>query len=171
MIFTEEAASLRRVTLRSKEAKRIIRDFSEKYPWTARLIRPHGKVEALEVGNGRLLIVDGSPLILEVEDYMIPTLRFEEALKGLPTVVVDMGGCPPYLPGRGRHGSRRQVILGAFEMDGIVRVVDERYGKTLCIGVALASSSEVSRLGRGRIVKNLHYVGDDAWGVLDSIKQ
>ncbi|MGC8849526.1 MAG: PUA domain-containing protein, partial [Candidatus Bathyarchaeia archaeon] len=57
-----------------------------------------------------------------------------------------------------------------FGRDGVVRVVDERHGKALCVGVALASSSEIFSLGRGRVVKNLHYVGDEVWRVLDSIK-
>ncbi|MEM2122797.1 MAG: PUA domain-containing protein [Candidatus Bathyarchaeia archaeon] len=162
--------SLRRVTLRSKEARRILRDFSDRYPWVRDCIRVHGRIEAVGVGVGRLLIVDGSPLIFEVGDFMVPTLRFEKALNGLPMVTVDMGAVPHICRGADVMAPGVKSVEGSFEESGIVRVVDERYGKALCVGAALASSSEFNRVSRGRLVKNLHYVGDDVWRFLDSIK-
>ncbi|MBS7646033.1 MAG: PUA domain-containing protein [Candidatus Bathyarchaeia archaeon] len=161
---------MRRVTLRAKEARRILRGFSDRYPWVEAFIRVRGRVEAVELGVGRLLIVDGSPLILEFGGFMVPTLAFEEALNGLPVVVVDMGAVPHICRGADVMAPGVRSVRGVFERDGVVRVVDERHGKALCVGVALASSSEVLSLGRGRVVKNLHYVGDEAWRVLYSIK-
>ncbi|NIM46041.1 MAG: hypothetical protein GTN80_02215 [Nitrososphaeria archaeon] len=48
--------------------------------------------------------------------------------------------------------------------------MDERYRKALSVGIALTSSSGMSRLEQGRVVKNLHHVGDGVWMVLNSIK-
>jgi len=156
--------------LRAKEARRVLKAFLEEYLWVRDVIDIRGKVEAVRVGEARLLIVDGSPLILEVEGFTVPTLAFREALDGLPMVVVDMGAVPHICRGADVMAPGVRSVEGSFEEGEVVRVVDERYGKALSIGAALTSSSEVSRLGRGKVVKNLHYVGDSVWRILDSIK-
>jgi len=162
--------SLRRVTLRAKEARRVLGEFLGEYPWVKDVIDVRGKVEAVRVEGARLLIVDGSPLILEVGGFTVPTLVFREALDGLSTVVVDMGAVPHICRGADVMAPGVRSVEGSFEEGEVVQVVDERYRKALSVGAALTSSSEASRLGRGKVVKNLHYVGDPVWRILDSIK-
>jgi len=54
-------------------------------------------------------------------------------------------------------------VRGEFGAGAIVRVVDERHGKAIAIGRALFSSEEIQAMERGRVVENLHYVGDKIW--------
>jgi len=42
-------------------------------------------------------------------------------------------------------------------------VRDIRYSKALAIGKALKSSVEIMAEKKGKVIKNLHYVGDKIW--------
>jgi len=57
-------------------------------------------------------------------------------------------------------------IQGDFGKNDFVLVVDERYGKPLAIGVALTDSQTMRSLKQGKILENVHYVGDKLWNQL-----
>ena len=54
-------------------------------------------------------------------------------------------------------------IIGDFKKGDLVLVVDEKYGKPLAVCEALYSSEEISKMSKGKVLKNLHYVGDKVW--------
>jgi predicted RNA-binding protein (TIGR00451 family) len=43
-------------------------------------------------------------------------------------------------------------------------VRDVTHGKALAIGRALKSTPEIEAARKGKVVENLHYVGDRLWG-------
>jgi predicted RNA-binding protein (TIGR00451 family) len=57
-------------------------------------------------------------------------------------------------------------VDGDFEKNDILLVVDERFGRSLAIGVALSDSQTMRKLAHGKFVKNFHYVGDKLWNLL-----
>jgi len=57
-------------------------------------------------------------------------------------------------------------IEGEFQADEFLLVIDERHRKPLAIGKALFNSEHMRNLKQGRIIKNLHYVGDKLWKLL-----
>jgi PUA domain protein len=57
-------------------------------------------------------------------------------------------------------------IEGDFEEGEFVLIVDERFLKKLAIGVSLYDSYTIRTLKRGKIVKNMHYVGDKLWSLI-----
>ena len=156
---------MKRVTLRAKDAKRLLQGFLEEYPWI-KGIDTHSRVEVVQLDALRLFYVSGSPLILETQRRNIPTLISKDVLKGLPVVVVDMGAVPFICRGADIMVPGIKSVDDFFAKDTIVQVVDERYRKALSIGIALASSSDFLSMKQGRVVKNLHYVGDTAWKLL-----
>ena len=145
-----------RYTVRSKMAKEFTSTFSRLYG-----VYFKGKVQIeVEEDGYRLYYINGEPSALEVEGWVIPTLSFRSVVDRLPRVVVDMGaishicnGADVMAPGI--------VSSSVFTSGSVVVVVDERYGKPLAIGVAVVDSA--AGLERGRVVKNLHYVGDAVW--------
>ena len=42
-------------------------------------------------------------------------------------------------------------------------IIDETHGKKLAVGIALFASNEMNSLNSGKVIKNLHYVGDEIW--------
>jgi PUA domain protein len=46
-----------------------------------------------------------------------------------------------------------------------VQVVEERHGKPLALGVALFDAGEIREKKSGKMVKTIHYIGDELWNV------
>jgi predicted RNA-binding protein (TIGR00451 family) len=49
--------------------------------------------------------------------------------------------------------------------DHPVLIVEEKYGKPLAVGVALYDAEEMEACGKGKVIKTIHYVGDDLWNI------
>ncbi len=47
--------------------------------------------------------------------------------------------------------------------DDAVAIVDQTHKKPLAVGIALHSSEEMQKVSSGKVVKNIHYVGDWIW--------
>ncbi len=45
-------------------------------------------------------------------------------------------------------------------------VVDEKHGKALAVGASLFDSDKLSATKKGKVVVNLHYVGDLIWELI-----
>ena len=60
-------------------------------------------------------------------------------------------------------------VHGDFNENDLILVVDERHGKSLAIGVALFNSQTMRSLKQGKVVKNVHYVGDKLWNLVKTL--
>ena len=101
--------------------------------------------------------------------FITPTLNFSEILDTLPKVVVDMGAVPHICNGADVMVPGI-VETDSFEEKTIVRVVDERHGKNISVGVSLMSSNKILEAERGKAVKNIHYIGDRIWKFIRELK-
>ncbi|RME79017.1 MAG: RNA-binding protein, partial [Methanobacteriota archaeon] len=110
-----------------------------------------------------LLYVDGKLLAFLRDGEVIPSLvAVMEKIVALPKVVVDVGAIR-YIAS-GADVMRPGIVeLDDFDEGSIVAVVDERHGKELAIGKALKSSEEIKKASAGKVIKTLHYVGDNMW--------
>jgi PUA-domain protein len=154
----------RRYFLREKEAKRVLLEVSERLGTDVeRFFGSKTRVEVNETENAELLIFDGKPLFARFNGEIFPTLSFEELFSVIPRIVVDMGAVPYVCKGADVMAPGVRAVNGKFKENALVIVVDERHGKPLAIGVALLSSEDMKDVTGGKIVKNLHYVGDKLW--------
>ena len=80
----------------------------------------------------------------------------------LPKVVVDMGAIP-YVCNGADIMAPGITEMDPFAAGDLVVVRDVTHGKALAIGRALKSASEIEVAKKGRVVENLHYVGDRLW--------
>jgi PUA domain protein len=80
----------------------------------------------------------------------------------LPNVVVDMGAIP-YVCNGADIMAPGITNMDSFKEGDLVVVRDVTHGKALAIGRALKSSSDVEAVRKGKVVENLHYVGDRLW--------
>ncbi|MCX8151016.1 MAG: DUF1947 domain-containing protein [Candidatus Bathyarchaeota archaeon] len=153
-----------RFSLKTKEAKQIISQVSEKLKIDLESVFGSKiNVEVVEADFGQLLLLRGKPALFRKKETFLPTLTSNELLKALPKVVVDMGavrfvcnGADVMAPGIVRYE-------GEFGANDITVVIDEKHNKPLAIGEVLYNSNEVKNVKQGVIVKNLHYVGDKVW--------
>lgn len=42
-------------------------------------------------------------------------------------------------------------------------IVDEKFGKNIALGLADVDSTAMKSANRGKVVMNVHYVGDEIW--------
>jgi PUA domain protein len=160
----------RRYSLKSKEAKQIITQASEKLKVNLEdIFGSKANVEVAEADSIQLLLISGKPLLFKVGDAVWPTLMADEILTQSPKVVVDMGavrfvcnGADVMAPGIVRYE-------GEFSKGDVVRVVDEKHGKPLAIGEILYNTKEAKDTKQGAVVKNIHYVSDKIWNFAKTI--
>lgn len=152
-----------RLHLKDKEARQLIKEFIERYPASEPMLKSAEVFEELAVDGNYVFFVDGKPLILRTQAGLLPSLKFEEFINTLPRIVVDMGAISHVTNGAQimRPGIRQ--FTGDFASGSLVVIVDEKYGKSIALGRADMDSNAMRSQTKGRVVTNLHYVGDDYW--------
>lgn len=157
----------RRHFLKEKEAKRFLLEVSKKLGTDIeQLLGSKTGVEVNETEIAEIFLFDGRPLLARSNGVLFPILYFEELFFIIPKIVVDMGAVPYVCKGADVMAPGVVAIKGEFEENDLLLVVDERHGKPLAVGVALFGSEDMKVLNSGKIVKNLHYVGDKLWNYL-----
>jgi PUA domain protein len=162
----------RRYSVKSREAKQIVLQASEKLKVNLeKFFGSKANVEIVEVDLGQLFLINGKYLFFKMVDDILPTLMADEILAELPEVVVDMGavrfvcnGADVMAPGIVRYE-------GEFRKGDIVRVVDEKHGKTLAIGEMLYGPEEIKKVKQGAVVKSFHYVSDKIWSFAKTLAE
>lgn len=159
--------TFRRHFLKEKEATQLLLSFSQKLKTSPKqLFGTKIHVESTETRAGKIFIINGKPLLASYENTFLPTLIFKEALNRLPKIVVNMGAVPHICNGADVMAPGVVQIEGEFQADEFLLVIDERHRKPLAIGKALFNSEHMKNLKQGRILRNLHYVGDKLWKLL-----
>jgi PUA-domain protein len=157
----------RRHFLKEKEAKRFLLEASKTLGIDIeQLLGSKTGVEVNETETADIFILNGRSLLAKSKGMLFPTLSFKELFSIIPKVVVDMGAVPYVCKGADVMAPGVVAIKGEFEEKELLLVVDERHGKPLAVGVALLSSETMKSVNVGKIVKNLHYVGDKLWNYM-----
>lgn len=142
--------------MRSKDARKLLEELSSVFGEL-----DAKKVELAEFEEKKVYIIDDRIEFIEDENGLYPYLG-GSYLDIVPRVVVDMGairfvcnGADVMAPGI--------VEVDTFEADSIVIIRDVTHGKALAVGKANKSSTEIMNDKKGKVIKNLHYVGDKLW--------
>jgi PUA domain protein len=120
-------------------------------------------VEGGETEDGvKVYLLDDEILLFESEEILYPTLRCK-CVDSLPAVIVDMGAIPFICKGADVMAPGITEIKTPFEEGALVVVRDVKHGKALAIGKALKPSAAIMAEKKGKVIHNLHYVGDKIW--------
>jgi len=156
--------------LRKKELKEILKAFSERLGVSIEdLSLSLKKAEVIETSELRVILIDGKPRIIEINGELYPTLLFTEILESIAKVIVDMGAVPHVCNGADVMAPGVVGVEGEFDEGDIVVVLDERNRVPLSIGEALMSSEQIRSAKRGKVVQNIHHVGDSVWKLLKAL--
>ncbi len=156
----------RRYTLSKRERRLIMGELGKQYPGFT--VDKNVVVEIYEEkGLGRILLLDGVPAFFTYGDKWFPHLKYllKQMIPGIPVIVVDMGAVKPLLRGADLMAPGIRRVEGDFREGDPVVVVDEKYGKPFMVGKALIDSKPLidGIVKRGRVVENIHRVGDKLW--------
>jgi len=121
-----------------------------------------GIIEIVELQDNReVVLVNKKPIAFRTQDGIFPTLFSIEEIP-LKRVIVDMGAVSHVAGGADIMAPGIVSTDEGISMGDCVVIVDERHGKALAIGLALVGGASMKG-PKGRVVKNLHHVGDEIW--------
>jgi malignant T-cell-amplified sequence len=142
--------------MRSRDARQLIEVLSKNFGNVQA-----EKVEVAEFEEKKIYILNDKIEFLRDENGIYPFLG-GNYLDFLPQVVIDMGairfvcnGADVMAPGI--------VETSEFSEGSVIVIRDVTHGKALAIGVALKSNHEIESSIKGKVIKNIHYVGDKLW--------
>ena len=121
------------------------------------------KKERIEEGDGKIL-KDGEIVIFEHKGKLAPSLKLVMKRDVLKKVTVDMGAVKFVVGGADVMRPGITEIEEGIEENEFVVVIDENHKKPLAIGRALLNSQEMKKAEKGKVIKTIHYVGDEIWG-------
>ncbi|MCM2324938.1 MAG: DUF1947 domain-containing protein [Candidatus Woesearchaeota archaeon] len=110
-----------------------------------------------------IIIIDGVPSFFYLDSKLIPTLKMLMTKNSLKKITVDMGAIPFVIKGADVMRPGIKMIEENISKDEYVLVVDEKFSKPLSVGKALFPTEEMRELKNGKVIKNIHYVGDRIW--------
>ena len=122
------------------------------------------KKDNLELRGEKVLYINHQSAFFYYENKLVPTLHhLLKAPALLKTIVVDMGAVKFVVGGADIMRPGIVSIESEISAGDFVVVVDVNNKKPLAIGIALFDSSAMQEMKAGKVVKNIHYVGDDVW--------
>jgi len=154
--------------LKDKEAKQIVREFEIRFPIAKEQLKATDHLQELVTNDGSIIFADDVPILIRKKDLWIPSLKFEIVIGSLPKVIVDMGAIPHITNGAQIMRPGIRLISDNFRKNEFVVIQDERFHKSLAIGTADVDSESMKAMTKGKVITNLHYVGDDFWKAFDA---
>lgn len=112
-----------------------------------------------------LVIKDKQPLFFYRDGKIIPTLKSLLLNQFLKTVTVDMGAVKFVSGGADIMRPGIKELDHTIQKGDIIAVVDEKHKKPLCVAEALFSGEEIFQMKTGKVLKNVHHVGDEIWKI------
>ncbi len=147
--------------LSKKEKKKLIEEL-KRYGWIE--IDIDDKVEEAKVriedkGKEYLVYyVNGKPMLWRLGDELIPILCGQPV--NAPSVVVDEGAVKFIVKGADVMRPGIVAFEGDFKKGDIVLVKSTTLPFPIAVGKALYDREEMEKMERGKVVKNLHHLGD-----------
>ncbi|MFP3985037.1 MAG: DUF1947 domain-containing protein [Candidatus Bathyarchaeia archaeon] len=163
-------STVKRRFIKEKEASQLLSEFFKKVKLSPRQLPAfEPPVELAETNGEEIFFVDRQPLFAKVNNKLFPTLAVDKLLSKMVKVTVNMGAVPYICNGADVMAPGIVDFEETFSKEDIVVVRDERHQKPIAITIALCSSEEAKKLERGKVLKNIHHVGDTLWKTIKQL--
>jgi len=116
--------------------------------------------EDVKTKEQRMLLINRKPSFFYLDDKAIPTLHLLTEAKILKTVTVDKGAIKFVVNGADIMRAGIVDIDPTIDKDELIAVKEETHGKELAVGMALYSGEDMDKMTSGKVVKNIHFIGD-----------
>lgn len=123
-------------------------------------------LEKITLDEYTLILVDGRPLLFEIEGQLFPTVRgaLEMELKNR-IVIVDKGAIRFVSNGADIMAPGIVDADSEIEEGDFVIIVEETHRKPLAIGKALMKGPQMVEADSGKAIKSITHVGDKLWNM------
>ncbi len=150
---------MKRTSLRSKELNKELEVLGYSVE-----VSKKDLVELLDEENFKLILVNKQPWFFYYGEKLVPTLKLLQSKPDLlKKIVVDMGAIKFMVSGADVMRPGIKEIQENLEKDDFVVIVDQNNQKPLAVGVAQLSATEMQAATSGKVIKNIHFVGDEIW--------
>lgn len=121
-------------------------------------------LEKITLEEYSLILVDGKPLLFEIEGHLFPTVRGALEM-GLQKRVVTVDKGAIRFVSNGADIMAPGVVAADPEIKegDLVIIVEETHQKPLAIGKALMEGPEMVEATSGKAIKSITHVGDKLW--------
>ena len=142
----------------------MLRDVQKKLGDYSTIIKPNSKVELIETDLEDIILIDGTPMIMWIDNEPFPTIKgaLELDIKS-KYVVVDMGAVKFVIKGADIMSPGITDADPNVKEGDLVIIVDETHRKPLATGRSLISGPEMVENTGGKAVKTIHHIGDKLW--------
>lgn len=155
-----------RTILKDRDSKPLVEELN-KIPGFEHVSRK-SRVETEIVKSLEVIFVDGLPVAFRREGRFIPVLTNTAALEKMPRITVDMGAVPHVVGGADIMAPGIRRVEGSFGEGDLVVIIDEKHGKFLSVGRSLLATGALAAAKKGKVIVNIHYVGDPVWEMIKS---
>lgn len=121
------------------------------------------KKDIVTLLDDKLILKNEEAVFFYRGDLLIPTLKLLLKNNFLKRIRVDTGAIK--FIARGADLMRPGIIEAdkSIDRNDVIAIVDPAHDKALAVGIAEFSGEEIMALTSGKVVRNLHYVGDEIW--------
>lgn len=121
------------------------------------------KKDSVEIRDEEYFIVNKELCFFKQEDQWIPSLQVLQKQQLLPVLLVDQGAIKFVINGADIMRPGITQIPDGLKTGDVVCIADELHKKPLAVGKMLCSSEEMKEKTQGKLVTNIHQVGDNIW--------
>lgn len=121
------------------------------------------KKDHVELCDEKILVINKEPFFFYHENKIIPTLKYLLKHDVLKKIIVDMGAVKFVTSGADIMRPGIVHIDDNIAKDDPVVIIDQTHKKPLAVGIALLCSEDMQNVSSGKVVKNIHWVGDYIW--------
>ncbi|RXA19660.1 RNA-binding protein [Methanosarcina sp. MSH10X1] len=150
-----------RKNIRNKMLKDLVSTFGEEMSELE-----NKTLEKITLEEYSIILVDGKPLLFEIEGHLFPTVRGALEMELQKRVVTVDKGAIRFVSNGADIMAPGVVAADAEIKDGdLVIIVEETHRKPLAIGKALMEGPEMVEATSGKAIKSITHVGDKLWNM------
>ena len=146
---------MKKTSLRSKEVNKLL----EKYG----IVLSKKDLVVLVEDKQKIIMLNNTASFFYHGENLIPTLRYLQENQVLKEIVVDMGAVKFVINGADVMRPGIVEIKEGISKDDFIVIVDVNNNKPLAVGIALLNSEDMRSATAGKVIKNIHHVGDELW--------
>lgn len=153
---------MKKVTLSKKDSKNLMKLVKDKFNIDLEI----NKKDKVEKIDDSFIVINNIQYFFYFENQLVPTLKLllqnKNFLDNMKKVVIDMGAVR--FLAKGADLMRPGIVsLDDFDKNEVVAIVDMEHKSPIALGLTLASSEDILKTDSGKVIRTIHYVGDDIW--------
>ncbi|MBT3464790.1 DUF1947 domain-containing protein [archaeon] len=153
-----------RKQLKFKKAKELNNILFELYGFES-YITKKDKIEIVEEEGTKTLVLNDFPSFFFHEEKLVPMLKLLYKKNFLKKITIDMGAIKFVCNGADVMRPGITNIEDGIKANDFITIIDETHGKFLSVGIALLSTDGMRSQTGGKVIKNLHFIGDKLWSM------